>query len=1039
MAVNQTQGVVLAIFGASAGGHLSSLDANATANGLASLATDLSASAGLILGVDLSSNATFTSTVLDNLGVTAGDARTTAEAYFTSQLAAGASRGDVTAAAVEFLLGTPEAPFDTIATTFTATVTEAVTWSQGAGASTLAVSQLRAQQDNAGGDGSTFALTTATDDVINGTAGNDTYDASTLNTLQTGDLVIDSSTTDADVLNMSTSSNSQAPRVTNVETVNVTGKYVSAGLALTNASGINDLNLDTELAGGTATVTAANSLNALRITAGDNIDTVNVTSLASGTRDSVTVNLGSADTATVTGSNTGADTYTIISAGGSDLTLATVGADDAVEITANADFDLTSTTTLEDLTINALADIDIDVTTGLGEDVIVSAGGDVNIDLAGSAMTGKGMTKTGSGSVTLSINDPGATGDFKEVVVDTVEIDGAHTGADYSVTVNDAVTVNLDVDTTASKVATYNIDNADGDLTTGALVMNLSESQATKKLTTGAKVDTLVLQATPDEASDTLSGTAVVEITVDVLDLNAATEVVSIIGSDNLTISSLENNGAETVSAVGMTGELTISDIAKGGSIYGGSGNDSITSATATGEVLTIYGGAGNDTIDVDTNVDKAAVIYGQDGDDTIRSTDQGDTIDAGAGDDTIVLKGTNATTVTLGDGADEVRYASGADGHTIKDAVAGVDTIILTGAGAGFDLTDVSDPSSGAYDLDGNGAFNITLTGSTATDLSDLVQLGRNGAEYTAADGATLVAGDKDDHITMATDDNGTFTLGAGADTFKVIAGTASDVSGTSTIKDFNIAEDEIVLFGTSTANVDLSAVQTDETYTFGGQVFEVILTDVEESDVTGFFRLGDSENEFVTKANSTTVGGALVDYIKTGTSTGTESVTGGLGGDIITLSTAGKVETVVIGQKDSQVGGQDQITGFTLVATDGDVLDLPSTNLGTIAGDTQVGDITGVTISSGVITAWAGIDNTIDEDTLDDAINFLVANIGGTDTVAFEYQSDEDVDGTIQADEKATYVFQAGSTDVLVELVGVTGVTAISGTAAANTIAIS
>jgi len=68
MAVNQTQGVVLAIFGASAGGHLSSLDANATANGLGSLAQDLSAAAGLILGVDLSSNATFTSTVLDNLG-----------------------------------------------------------------------------------------------------------------------------------------------------------------------------------------------------------------------------------------------------------------------------------------------------------------------------------------------------------------------------------------------------------------------------------------------------------------------------------------------------------------------------------------------------------------------------------------------------------------------------------------------------------------------------------------------------------------------------------------------------------------------------------------------------------------------------------------------------------------------------------------------------------------------------------------------------------------------------------------------------------
>ena len=48
MAVNTTQGIVLAIFGANAGGHLTSLDANATANGNASLATDLTAAAGLI-------------------------------------------------------------------------------------------------------------------------------------------------------------------------------------------------------------------------------------------------------------------------------------------------------------------------------------------------------------------------------------------------------------------------------------------------------------------------------------------------------------------------------------------------------------------------------------------------------------------------------------------------------------------------------------------------------------------------------------------------------------------------------------------------------------------------------------------------------------------------------------------------------------------------------------------------------------------------------------------------------------------------------
>ncbi len=125
MAVNTTQGIVLAVFGANAGGHLATLNADAEAAGNAALATNLSAAAGLILGVDLSEDATFTDTVLDNLGIEeSGSARTEAEAYFNGRLLAGESRGVIVAEAVEYLLGdNVDAVYADVADSFSAAVT----------------------------------------------------------------------------------------------------------------------------------------------------------------------------------------------------------------------------------------------------------------------------------------------------------------------------------------------------------------------------------------------------------------------------------------------------------------------------------------------------------------------------------------------------------------------------------------------------------------------------------------------------------------------------------------------------------------------------------------------------------------------------------------------------------------------------------------------------------------------------------------------------------------------------------------------------
>ena len=128
----QAQGLVLALFGASAGGHLTGL---AAASNLNTLAGDLSTSAGLILGKDLSSNTAFRDHVTANLKLS-GDALTAANAWLDGQLNAGAARGDIIATAVTFLstLTDTTSPFYASAQAFQSTVTAAVAWSTGAGA-----------------------------------------------------------------------------------------------------------------------------------------------------------------------------------------------------------------------------------------------------------------------------------------------------------------------------------------------------------------------------------------------------------------------------------------------------------------------------------------------------------------------------------------------------------------------------------------------------------------------------------------------------------------------------------------------------------------------------------------------------------------------------------------------------------------------------------------------------------------------------------------------------------------------------------------
>jgi len=375
MAVNTTQGIVLAIFGANAGGHLSSLDANATANGNASLATDLSAAAGLILGVDLSSDAAFTSTVLGNLGIAEDSAGyTLASNYFTSNLAAGAGRGDLVAAAVDYLLGSNvDASLADAATSFSASVTAGVEYSQGAGATVFGVAALQSAAGNAAtaGAGETFTLTTD-DDSFSGTSGNDTFTAAA-GTLSADDSITDGSTSDNDTLDV-TASSTVAMDVSNVENININWDgYATPTYDLSDVSGAT-VTLSSAKQGylGSANFDSAGSNN---ITFGAG---VTGTATVDGNEDSTITNTA-AETLTI-GDGTEGDGDVVVDAGAAETV--SVDGGDSITLTALSADDITATggTNLADvITVNA--GVDADLTVKGASDAVVNLNSDADIEL----------------------------------------------------------------------------------------------------------------------------------------------------------------------------------------------------------------------------------------------------------------------------------------------------------------------------------------------------------------------------------------------------------------------------------------------------------------------------------------------------------------------------------------------------------------------------------------------------------------------------------------------------------------------------------
>jgi len=955
--------------------------------------------------------------------------------------------------------------------------------------------------------GQAFTLTTsATADNLVLTTGNDTVTGAA-DALMSSDFITDTSTTDSDTLTTTVTSSSVKAHIQNVETLNIDGQYVTTGLDLANVSNTKTVNLNTTLADGTATLTNASTSNAASVVVGANIVTVNVTAVDSGTAGTVKINTGSATSTTLT-ANTGTDLFEATTTG--NVTVTGGGAADTVTLNlSDAATKITGGASLGNMVINQTGvDGAITIDTALTNTVtalptsktIVNSDKNVTLKADNAKITDTAITTTGAGTVTVQITNDASAIDLADVQADVIDLTKATTAS--TVVTHASSKVKLSEDMGSGTAMIFNQSYAAGIPTIaageGTLVMEVAKTQTGTSIATGAAVGTLLLSAGVDSTASTCA-----KITMADLQLGANTNSAVLTGANNLVLTKLTMDATtkDTVTASSMTGNLTISETVGTGdaTISLGQGNDSI-GATAVGIAkFTVNGGAGNDTIaiaaakldsevygdagnDTITGGALGSKLYGGEGDDTINNkltyTSGDTTVDGGAGSDTInMLTAAGKNTVTLGDGADQLRLtanAAQASTHTVKvtDFVKGTDTLVLTGTSdAGVNLTSVTS-STGVYGFTGAaGDYVVTLTGNTATDMSDSAQLGVNGSgtsytnstyvtgqtardtaatanAFTAFADSTVVGGSKADTINVATDAKATITLGAGADKFIVQAGTGSNETGTSTITDFNTAEDVIILAGTAGVAIDITATQTAGQIDFGADVFKTTLTNVTATDVKSFVQLGTADILFTAKGDATTKGGDLVDYITTANNgTGTTVVQAGKGADVIVMGTAAKIETLTIASGESTTTAYDKVFGFKTIVTDGDKLDIYATgasvNIATLIGTTAVDGITGATVANGVITSWTGIDSIVNASTLSKALAFLATNIGGTDTVAFHYAQDLNSNcDTADTNETSTFVFQNGTTDTVVELVGVTAAGTIAlgktGTPVANTIEI-
>jgi trimeric autotransporter adhesin len=600
------------------------------------------------------------------------------------------------------------------------------------------------------------------------------------------------------------------------------------------------------------------------------------------------------------------------------------------------------------------------------------------------------------------------TAGFKTAQAAALSVTGTATAATANVALNGAA----DADLTDGNAVTLNVAGA------AVNAVNVSGTIAAGTNTPATKA--LTIAVTTGKNEKTITVNTAIDATVTVTE-NA------------------NNTGATVVTAVDFaasTGAVTFVGDADTKTITSGAGKDVITVATTTAkdnvataadETITanVTTGAGNDSV-------------------TVNVTGDGKTnVTTGAGDDTVAItgRGTSVLNVDLGEGADTFTSGVAIAATDTIDAGAGSDTLLLSLVGsanvAAFKNFDVYDVKAMAANLD----LDILNAGNTVTEIIGSAALGgavtlQNVTTNFRATGhmgttnALTLTQKTAGALTVTLDADETGTADAGDDVASVSVAAAAATSVSAVFDAAYLAKAGDVSGETAaTDNVSTIALATQAAASLsvvsGGAFSKNVLNVTEGGGTDALTSVSVTGAQALTLAVTGASKLASVDA---------SAATGGLTASLADLKDGGNITLgagtdKITATNTSTTDAAESITGFAktaavavsavagdavakaaaiaaadvLVLATAAVLDADYNGVG--AGN---GTLSGGAVDKGVLTFTGSGPSTL---TAAITIAGLAAETDG-EAVAFEYLGN-------------TYVFVQGTTDTVVKLAGITGVT--------------
>lgn len=642
--------------------------------------------------------------------------------------------------------------------------------------------------------GETFTLTTSDEEEVNGTAGNDTFVATSA-TLNTNDEIDGGAGTDT--MNLKVTADTNATDVANVEIVNVNiATFADADVDLTNFDDVTNVNVALASSGYSDAITFTEG-GAFEYDFGAGIDEVTFNQYDDGL-----INSGELTTLDLTGGRT-----LNLNAEGNITSLDTDDVDYTIEFVESG-----SSVALNAASAALTGDV---ITTGTGT-------------LAGTVAQLGGATYAASG-MTLKLITTAGDIDLEEQDIAALEINAATatdvTNAEGQVINITATSADVDVDT-SDEGGSFEVNVTADDVTMDVGIATDELDSADVNITASATVDSM--------AALNISASTNVNVTGGDFEFDAVTEaadtnILTLTGDSDVTFTDIAVTSLE---AADYTGDITITDSTIGAatSLTTGSGGDVVTISTDTNTSYTINTNAGADRLNFTAYVGAASEgLYANLGadDDTFIATAGitavgGSYIFAGGeGTDTVDLDAAaafdfSAATVTF-DSIEALRVASTNEVFG-SGAFHGVTDMTVYGTSASGELITVETAlTSTALDMSGitlDSTFegftvDLSATNQTTTAFSATLTAGADtvtGLNTAGMKAFSIDLGAGNDEYTLGTAD-GSLTLGAGDDTVVFVTGGQSTV-GVNTlvnIVDFTIADDTIETVANAIAQDDV------------------------------------------------------------------------------------------------------------------------------------------------------------------------------------------------------------------------------------------